>query len=164
MRDSRQGGATLTIASTVAAINATVLAWNASIDSVRAIPGIVWAVGMDPLPPQLYARHAATNVLGLDNRHDKALIIINLNIMWSNAADDDAVDQAIRELVAAIRRHVDMLDPFLYINYAASWQQPIEGYGKASVERLLKVQNLYDPRRVFTNLVPGGFKMPEVVR
>lgn len=147
----------------MAAINATVLAWNASIDSVHAIPGIVWGLGMDPLPPQLYARHAAQNALGLDHRQNKALIIINLNIMWSDAADDDAVDRAIRALVAAIRRHVDVLDPFLYINYAASWQQPIEGYGKASVERLRKVQNLYDPRRVFTDLVPGGFKIREGV-
>ncbi|KAI5919906.1 cytochrome P450 [Camillea tinctor] len=161
----RQASATLTITSSVAAINATVLAWSVSITSVRGIPGIVWAVGMDPLPPPLYEPHAGTNALGLVDRKGKTLIVINLSMTWSNAADDDAVDKAARELIAAIQRDVselDALDPFLYVNYAAPWQRPIEGYGEASVERLQRVQRTYDPGRVFTNLVPGGFKIPSL--
>ncbi|KAI1173442.1 hypothetical protein F4777DRAFT_580915 [Nemania sp. FL0916] len=160
---SRQASATLTIISSVAAINATVQAWNASISSIRAIPDIVWSVGMDPLPPQLYARHASDNALGLANREGRSLIIINLTAMWSRAADDSAVDQAARALIAAIERDVSdlgALDPFIYINYAAPWQKPIEGYGESSVERLRRTQRLYDPQQVFTRLVPGGFKIP----
>ncbi|KAI0414251.1 hypothetical protein F5X98DRAFT_349821 [Xylaria grammica] len=160
----RQASATLTIVSSVEAINATVSAWNASIGSIRAIPGIVWGLGMDPLPPQMYTRRAQSNALGLVNRKGKALIIVNLTVTWSNAADDEAVDEAARALVAAIRRDVgglDALDPFVYSNYAAPWQRPIESYGAASLERLRRVKRVYDPRQVFTNLVPGGFKIPE---
>ena len=160
---NRQASATLTIVSSVAAINATVLAWNASLASIHAIPGIVWSVGMDPLPPQLYARHAGENALGLTNRKGRALIVVNLGMTWSNAADDDTVDKAARALVEAIQRAVgklDALDPFVYVNYAAPWQQPIESYGEASAERLRSVQRVYDPRRVFTDVVPGGFKVP----
>ncbi|KAL9109059.1 MAG: hypothetical protein Q9227_006299 [Pyrenula ochraceoflavens] len=157
----RQASATLTIASSIAAINATVQAWNTSVATVQAIPGIVWAVGMDPLP--LYTRHAGANALGLASRKGKGLIVVNLSMTWSHAADDDAVDLAARTLVADIKRDVgelDALDPFLYVNYAAPWQRPIEGYGEASVERLQRVQRVYDPGRIFTDLVSGGFKIP----
>ncbi|KAI5866715.1 hypothetical protein GGS23DRAFT_602967 [Durotheca rogersii] len=163
-RGFRQASATLTITSSITAINATVLAWNASVASVRSIPGIVWAVGMDPLPALLYARHASSNALGLANRDGRALIIVNLNMVWTDAVNDDAVDKAARALVAAIQRDVgklNALDPFLYANYAASWQRPLESYGEASVEKLRRVQRAYDPGRVFTDLVPGGFKIPE---
>ncbi|KAI0398832.1 hypothetical protein F4802DRAFT_104478 [Xylaria palmicola] len=162
----RQASATLTIASSVAAINATVRAWNASITAIRAVPDIVWSVGMDPLPQQLYARHAGANALGLDNRDGRALIIINLTAMWSDAADDNTIDKATRSLIAAIRRDVgelDALDTYLYLNYAAPWQHPIESYGEVSVKKLRRVQRMYDPGLVFTRLVPGAFKVPNDV-
>lgn len=118
---------------------------------------------MDPLPPLLYARHASANALGMEDRKGTALIIIDLNVMWSDAADDDAVYKATKALVVAIQQSVSELgglDPFLYVNYAAPWQRPIESYGKDGVERLRKVRKAYDPKRVFTDLVPGGFKIP----
>ncbi|KAF5125082.1 Bifunctional solanapyrone synthase [Metarhizium anisopliae] len=55
------------------------------------------------------------------------------------------------------------LDPFIYINYAAQWQNPIASYGPASVDKLLETQRKYDPRRVFTRTVPGGFKLAHSV-
>ncbi|KAI0394219.1 hypothetical protein F5Y17DRAFT_458134 [Xylariaceae sp. FL0594] len=164
-RGLRQASATLTIVSSVPAINATVRAWNASIAAVCHIPGIVWAVGMDPLPPLLYARHSRANALGLVDRKGASLIIVNLSIMWTNAADDDMVDKAARVLIATIRQDVgglDALDPYLYVNYAAPWQKPIEGYGKANVDRLQRVHRMYDPEGVFATLVPGGFKIPSL--
>ncbi|KAK6197111.1 hypothetical protein LQW54_010906 [Pestalotiopsis sp. IQ-011] len=159
----RQASATLTIDSTVDAINATVAAWNTSIATIRDIPGIAWSLGFDPLLPQLYARHAGSNALGLGDRQNRTLIVVNINIKWSNATDDGAVDEAARSLIAAIERDVgqlDALDPFIYINYAASWQRPIDGYGEDSLEKLQSVREKYDPGHVFTNLVPGGFKIP----
>ncbi|TGJ87291.1 hypothetical protein E0Z10_g1486 [Xylaria hypoxylon] len=159
----RQASTTLTIASTAAAINATVLAWNASIASVRGIPGLVWGLGLDPLPPQLYARRASENALGLTDRNGSTLIVVDLNAKWNDAAFDGAVDAAVRALIAAVRRDVGslgQLDPFLYINYAAPWQNPIKSYGPDNVARLQRVRWKYDPNRVFTDMNPGGFKIP----
>jgi hypothetical protein len=50
---------------------------------------------------------------------------------------------------------------FLYLNYAAQFQDPLAGYGPASVERLQAASAKYDPSGVFKKLVPGGFKIPE---
>lgn len=158
----RQASATVTIESTVEAINATVRAWNASLPSVQKIPSIVWAVVMDPLPPALYTRHAEANALGLTDRHGRTLIVVQLVMTWLAAKDDEAIDVAARGLIAAIQRDVGKLgglDPFLYVNYAAPWQRPMASYGGGSVERLRKVKRKYDPRGVFTSLVPGGFKL-----
>ncbi|KAH7304284.1 hypothetical protein B0I35DRAFT_495371 [Stachybotrys elegans] len=159
----RQGSATLTIQSTVPAIKATVDAWEASLPSIQGIPGLLWGLGMDPLPPQLYAVHSDSSALGLTNRNDTALIVIHLTMTWLNAADDNIIDEAAKALVTAIKREtgaLDALDPYIYVNYAAPWQRPIESYGQESVERLRRVRSEYDPAGVFTNLVSGGFKIP----
>lgn len=161
---SRQATATLTILPTVAAINATVRAWEGSLRFVRNIPGIIWAVGFDPLPPSLYTRHADDNALGLGNRDGKALLVVQLTMTWMNIADDDRIDRAARDLIGAIQSDVaalGALDPFVYINYAAAWQDPFVGYGEVNVERLRRTRQKYDPRGIFVNSVPGGFKIPK---
>ncbi|KAG8420754.1 hypothetical protein J3458_002685 [Metarhizium acridum] len=162
----RQATATVTIQSCVDAINATVRAWDALVPSVRQIPGLVWAIAMDPIPPALYTRHAEANALGLANRGEKPLIIVMATATWSNAADDESVNMAMKKLIATAEYSVGQmgkLDPFIYINYAAQWQNPIASYGQASVDMLLETQRKYDPRRVFTRMVPGGFKLAHSV-
>lgn len=160
---SREATATLTIQSTVEALNATVQAWNASVPSIQDIAGVGWAIVLEPLPPAIYGRHAEDNALGLTGRQGRPLMVILLSMTWSNEKDDDRVDAAGRALVGTIELAVGKLgalDPFVYLNYAASWQKPILGYGESSTERLIKVQREYDPSRVFTDRSPGGFKLP----
>lgn len=158
----RSASATVTIDSSVEALTATVGAWNASVSSIQDIPGIVWALAMDPLPPAMYTRHAEANALGLTGRQGKSLIIINLRVTWNNADDDARVHSEVKQLIATMEHEVGSLaalDPFVYLNYAAPWQKPISSYGQASVERLTRIRGEYDPQRMFTNTVPGGFKI-----
>ncbi|KUJ19297.1 FAD-binding domain-containing protein, partial [Mollisia scopiformis] len=158
----RYASATLTIESTIEAINATVCAWNASVPFIQDIPGIVWTVVLEPLPPAIYARHAEGNALGLTGRQGKPLMVMMLSMTWSNAEDDDRIGTEAKTLMKEIEGEVSRLgklDPFVYLNYAASWQKPITSYGEVNVDRLLRVRNEYDPRRVFTKYVPGGFKI-----
>ncbi|KAK8113136.1 oxidoreductase- FAD-binding [Apiospora sp. TS-2023a] len=164
-RGLRQAEATLTIAPSVAAINATVRAWKSSVASVRSMDNVTWAVGIDSLPPQLYSRYAggSHNALGLTERNGSSLLVLHLTMSWTNAIDDATAHRTIRDLVATIQRDVGNLgavDSFQYVNYAAPWQQPIKSYGISSVGRLQQVREMYDPTHVFTDLVPGGFKIP----
>ena len=48
---------------------------------------------------------------------------------------------------------------WVYLNYAAEWQDPIGSYGAANVGRLMSVSRRYDPTGVFQELVKGGFKI-----
>lgn len=138
-------------------------AWNASVPSVQDIPGLVWAIVLEPLPAIFYARHAKSNALGMSDREGKALMIVMLSVTWSNSDDDERVGKAAKMLIETIQQslsNLGMLDPFIYLNYAAAWQKPILSYGGAIVEQLLRIREKYDPHRIFTDLVPGGFKIP----
>ncbi|RYP07013.1 hypothetical protein DL765_009282 [Monosporascus sp. GIB2] len=82
---------------------------------------------------------------------------------WANQADDERVYAASAALVAVIEeaaRTLGAYDPFLYLNYAAKWQDPIAAYGNASVQQLRELRTRVDPEGAFTHLVPGGFKIP----
>ncbi|CAG8959241.1 hypothetical protein HYFRA_00012599 [Hymenoscyphus fraxineus] len=158
----RETSATVTIQSTPEALEAVVGAWNASLPFVQDIQGLVWAIVLEPLPPAIYARHATTNALGLVGQKQQALMIVMLSITWVDVGDDERVYTEAKRLLQVIEQRVSSLgalDPFIYLNYAASWQRPIHSYGEANVERLLRIQEEYDPHRVFTNYVPGGFKI-----
>lgn len=124
----------------------------------------MWSLNVDPIPPAIYARHAGTNALGLTGRQGKGLALVMLSFTWSESGDDDRVAAAAKALVTSVEQEVGKfgaLDPYIYLNYAAQWQDPIASYGHVNVDRLTRVQKDYDPRRIFTRYVPGGFKLPQ---
>jgi len=82
---------------------------------------------------------------------------------WQNAEDDERVYAAVAALVAALEdkaRSLGAYDPYLYINYAAPWQNPIASYWGNIVQNLRTLWSRVDPTAVFTRRVPGGFKIP----
>ncbi|ROT42886.1 putative oxidoreductase [Sodiomyces alkalinus F11] len=158
----RQLSATLTHKATVPMLNATWQRWSDSVASVQSIPDLAWSLSLEPLPPAIYAQGGAnSNALGLDDRTD-SLVVTVLNAAWGSAADDATVNAAARSLIDSLisdAQDLDAYDPFIYLNYAASWQDPIASYGSANVARLRRVRARYDPLKLFTKNVPGGFKL-----
>ena len=151
---------TLVVSSAV--LNATHALWNASLLSISSVSNIVWGIALEPLPPAIYARHSKENALGLVDRN-KTLAVALLTVSWTDVADDAVVIDAANKLMDAINdeaQRIGALDPFIYMNYAAKDQDPIGSYGVASVRQLQAVQEHVDPRKVFTNQVPGGYKIP----
>ncbi|KAK0634240.1 putative oxidoreductase [Bombardia bombarda] len=162
----RQLSVVTTHASTLAMLNATYINYNRSLAAVEQVADMVWSISLDPLPPAIYARpQSQANALGLAGRSTGAtLVVAQLSASWTDASDDDAVEQAARDLFEAIERDaraLDAYDPFRYLNYAAPWQDPIASYGPESVQRLREIRRRVDPRGVFPRQVPGGFKIPK---
>ncbi len=60
-----------------------------------------------------------------------------------------------------IAKKHNAFSPFLYINYAAPFQDPLCGYGAESVKFLKETAVKYDPEGVFQKLMPGGFKVSQ---
>jgi hypothetical protein len=52
--------------------------------------------------------------------------------------------------------------PYLYLNDADAGQEVFQNYGPGSLARLHKVRSRYDPDLIFTRLVPGGWKLPDL--
>lgn len=143
-------------------IKAAYAQWEASLPSIRDVSNLVWAFALEPLPPKIYGRHAEENALGLADRSG-SLVVALLTVTWTEACDDALVNDAAKKLMDAIENKAQQLgdlDPFIYLNYADKDQDPISSYGKASVDRLRAVQERVDPKGIFTNQVPGGYKIP----
>ncbi|KAL2821471.1 hypothetical protein BJX63DRAFT_378188 [Aspergillus granulosus] len=157
----RQASATITHRSTLSILNATYTRWNTSLVSIKTIPGIVWSLSLEPLPPSIFARHANTNSMGLSDA-SQSLVVTQLSASWDDERDDEVVERAARELIEGIEEDAKGLggyEKYLYLNYAAVWQDPIGSYGRESVERLQRVQGEVDPNGVFRRAVKG-FKIP----
>ncbi|KAI5857352.1 putative oxidoreductase [Durotheca rogersii] len=143
-------------------IRATYDRWRESVPGVQDVPGIAFALSLEPLPPSIFARAAGGNALGLETRSE-SLVVSLLTVTWADAADDARVTAAARTLIdniASDARRLGAYDPFVYLNYAAPWQKPVDSYGSKNVARLRKIQRAYDPTGFFTKNVPGGFKIP----
>ncbi|KAK7752796.1 hypothetical protein SLS62_005348 [Diatrype stigma] len=155
--------ATTTFLPTEAMVRAAFDAWNKSLEGVRDISGLMWSLSLEPLPPGIYQRGAAANVMGLADRVGTRVVCLLVQA-WEKQADDERVYAASKALIADVEkaaRDLDVYDPFVYLNYAAHWQDPIASYGDASVQQLHELRARVDPKGVFTHLVPGGFKIPE---
>lgn len=152
--------------STLPILNATYQLWNASLAAIQDVPGISWAVSLEPLPPAIYARAAAagdSNAFGSLSEAKGSLVVNLLSASWTDEADDAKVENAARELFSRIEdeaRKLGVYEPFVYLNYAAPWQDPIASYGSESAESLKEVSKRVDPEGVFSFNVPGGFKIP----
>ncbi|KAK4652802.1 hypothetical protein QC762_512650 [Podospora pseudocomata] len=139
--------------------------WWDSHSSVQNIPGIVWTMTFQPLPPSIYNRNPTTNSLGFNSpsRSNQPLVVIQLLASWASSLDDAFVRTKARELYDSLTSELvakSATDPWVYLNYAADWQDPIAGYGTGNVAALQAARTKYDPNGVFTSRVPGGFKIP----
>ncbi|KAF4582184.1 FAD binding domain protein [Ophiocordyceps camponoti-floridani] len=142
--------------------------WDASDAVYKATPQndkIAWIVELYP-QPAIMQSHASTrggNMLGLSQTpHDR--IVIWLSSRWKDASLDEMMQKASREFteaVEAVARKHGTLDPFVYVNFAGSFQSPLCGYGPDNVAHLRRMAAKYDPRGVFQRLMSGGFKLRE---
>lgn len=99
---------------------------------------------------------------GLDDLTENHCLYV-VTLRWSNATLDGVFESLVRELMTAadtIAQEMGLYHRFKYMNYAASWQNPITSYGESSVSNLTTVSERYDPFRFFQTRVPGGFKLP----
>ncbi|WPG99208.1 Hypothetical protein R9X50_00201900 [Acrodontium crateriforme] len=101
------------------------------------------------------------NSLGLDGSEGNVFNFL-LSASWSLASDSDLMDKAVKKIINAAKIKAEGLGlykKYIYLNYAAEWQDPIDGYGASVKARLQSVGRKYDPLGIFHKQVPGGFKL-----
>jgi hypothetical protein len=123
---------------------------------------LTWSISFQPLSKKTQALSEATggNSLGLDGSDDITLVLLTAS--WSTITGDTEVERAAKDLwkeVSAEARLAGVHSRFVYLNYAAKFQDPIQGYGEEVVEKLEEVAEKYDPNGVFQTALPGGFKI-----
>ncbi|KAI0377778.1 FAD-binding domain-containing protein [Hypomontagnella monticulosa] len=123
-----------------------------------SLPSLVYQI--ITVPQQQAMKRKGDNALGIGGGK-KPLLLINLTIMWMLASDDEAVLTAYSNIYSrtqALARERGLDHPFIYMNYASQFQDPLASYGKENRDRLMEVSKKYDPAGVFQNLNPGYFK------
>ncbi|EER42304.1 FAD binding domain-containing protein [Histoplasma capsulatum H143] len=137
--------------------------YMAGIDPIKNVTGIVPALTLQVISPSMIVKMSKNggNALGLKPSEGPLLLVL-VNVMWADRADDEAVLNAVSDIINAVKYEAESskkLNKFIYMNYASQFQNVIESYGSASYERLLQVARRYDPSRVFQELQPGYFKL-----
>ena len=84
------------------------------------------------------------------------------SMTWASEEDDAAIEDFLREVDAEIEqelRRVDGISDFIFLNDADKGQKVFESYGAGNLRRLQAIRDKYDAGRVYTDLMPGGFKV-----
>jgi len=135
-------------------------------DEVTAIadaPALIPAATLQviTIPMLSYMAKNGGNTLGLSTASGP-LILLNLNMMWSDIADDTRIQKAnsniVKRSIAEAKRRGLFVD-YIYMNYASQFQAVIPSYGAANQQKLKKIAKVYDPTEVFQKLQPGYFKL-----
>ncbi|KAL8342066.1 hypothetical protein RB601_005188 [Gaeumannomyces tritici] len=116
-----------------------------------------------PLSAHQFAQAARSggNVLGLAD-HTETLIMFLGMTAYKDQAKKAYVDRKMAAWVASIKEFAKSKgadDEYLFLNYAGLNQSPFKGYGEANLKFMRDVAVRYDPKQVFQNRVPGGFKL-----
>ena len=101
------------------------------------------------------------NMLGLDPS-EGPLVLCLLIFTWDDAGHDPEITErgnSLNEWIIEQAKVEGLWNDWLHLNYAASWQDPIRGYGAANLEKLKAASRKYDPTGLFQTGVPGGFKL-----
>lgn len=138
---------------------------NQTVQPLQDVTNLVFSLSFQPLPQIVIGYGAANggNSLGL-GPSDGDLVNVLLTIQWAETSDDAAINNVAQSLFAQAEtasKSFGTYNPYLYLNYAAQFQNPIAGYGAASVANLQEVSKKYDPGQLFQKQLPGGFKLQQ---
>ncbi|KAL3421639.1 FAD binding domain-containing protein [Phlyctema vagabunda] len=144
-------------------MNKAIEAFNGTIAPIMDVPGLQTSLVFQPIPVAITEKsgHAGGNSLGLDATAGP-LVLALIVTTYASATDDSRVTEANRLALDGIdtaAKEAGLYHPFIYLNYAASHQDPIAGYGTASRAHLQRTSRKYDPSGVFQKCVPGGYKL-----
>jgi FAD/FMN-containing dehydrogenase len=139
---------------------------NIFIEEVLAITdaeGLTPALALQVLTEPILEKTAQRggNALGL-SAEDGPLMNILIAMQWKQAADDKRINKfaaRVKDRAMAVATAKGKASPYLYMNYASPWQDPVAGYGAANKARLQSISKKYDPTGVFEKLQPGYFKL-----
>ena len=138
--------------------------WRTELESIRqSIAGFLPVLTLQVITTSMMEemKQRGGNPLGLDNESDPLLFVV-VSAMWTDAKDDEAVMEAYRTwLDKSVMRakELGLHHPYVYMNYASQFQDPIRGYGTENSQRLRKVAQRYDADGLFQRLQPGYFKL-----
>ncbi|EXJ71952.1 uncharacterized protein A1O5_04454 [Cladophialophora psammophila CBS 110553] len=133
------------------------------LDSIKDAAGLVPAATLQVITEGQLAAMTQNggNPLGL-SASAGPFLLLNMNMMWTNAADDTRILQANKRIIdrtVALAQSMGLYEDYIYMNYASQFQDVIASYGSTNKAKLKSTAAKYDPTGVFQTLQPGYFKL-----
>jgi hypothetical protein len=129
------------------------------------VPGLQASITFQPVTKDFVSHNLKTggNPQGIDISKAPFFWMVE-NWTWTDAADDAKVRAAADSVTADINgmlkaRSADAT--YLYMNDAGKGQQIFQSYPAANLRRLKAIRAKYDPLKIYTNLLPGGWKVAD---
>jgi hypothetical protein len=137
----------------------------------------LWFTGMSPFPiSKRFLDASARRRNSVNGMHipkgdpmgitPENLIVVELSLSYSNNATYEPIVTAfLHGIGGKIRKALckqgfeHMISPWIYVNDADKGQDVFGGYPVENVKALQRIRQKYDPDRVFTDLMPGGWKV-----
>lgn len=137
--------------------------WSNFTEKIKSTAGLQNTLINLPIVPKFITQsnRRGGNSLGLADTKGPFIICL-ISLTWDSATDDTSLVGDANKLILDIEMKAkarNVFKKFKYLNYANVNQPVVEGYGAGNVVRLRAVSKLYDPRGIFQQAVPGGFKM-----
>lgn len=83
--------------------------------------------------------------------------------LYADEADTPYIDRVMATVNDTIEANLaalgDVKSPYLYLNDADHGQPVYEGYDVANMKELQEIRSKYDPGNIYTEQMPGGFKV-----
>ncbi|KAF4556444.1 FAD-binding domain-containing protein 54 [Elsinoe fawcettii] len=124
-----------------------------------SLPVLVFQTITIPILEQM--KKNGGNPLGL-TVEEGPYIIIQISAWWTDPNDDDLIYRSASDILGAIREESKARGKgadYLYMNYAAPFQDVIASYGEENKKKLKEIASKWDPKNVFQDLQPGYFKL-----
>ena len=136
--------------------------WNATIPRVASVSNLTYSLSFQSVPA--YVPGNSMGLSGPEGESDpsRSLVLCLLASFWAEPSDSatmKVVNQRLISKIQELARQEGLLHDYQYLNYAASFQDPIGSYGEVEKEKLLAVSRRYDPNQVFQKRVSGNFKL-----
>ncbi|KAI1355543.1 FAD-binding domain-containing protein [Xylaria sp. FL0043] len=152
----------LTVKADVATLQTAVDVYTEAIVPVKPCKGITCSLTFQPYPVSLLQQSVVKgdNSLGLDP--SVPAISVLLLTYWDEKSDDELITGTMRSALESIRERTTQMGTaldYVYLGYAADFQDPISSYGSANKKGLQDISRKYDPSGLFQKGVPGGFKL-----
>ena len=109
-------------------------------------------IGASQSNPNIFSETLATEMM--------PLLLVSVELWWDDSSQDTELEGLMKALESEMLgpNGVDWAKhPWVYPNYAARWQEPLEDWrlGEQTRKRLSRVRKTYDPDDIWRRLVPG---------
>jgi hypothetical protein len=154
---------TLTIRPDASLMGAMHDIWLSTLERIKDVAGLSLSLGFFPLTKTLLAssERSGGNAFNI-SPSDGPLLIVFVHPIWAEAGDDERVHREVEgllEVFNTLASEKGKLHRYIFPNYGYAKSDVFAGYGLQSLDTMRRVASQVDPKGVFQNCVPGGFKL-----